>query len=66
MDEKELAASELDDLLQRTANKVGGDSPKVGVTGGVASEEVTYLKAENSALQKSIQSMYIFPNVNKK
>ncbi len=64
MDEKEHASSELDDLRQRTANKLGGDSPKMGEAGGVASEEVTYLKAENSALQKSIQSKYSFPNNN--
>ncbi|XP_064399801.1 GRIP1-associated protein 1-like [Halichondria panicea] len=57
MDEKEHASSELDDLRQRTANKLGGDSPKMGEAGGVASEEVTYLKAENSALQKSIQTL---------
>ncbi len=58
IDEKEQVATELTDLRQKTGGKVGGDSPKMGVSGGVSSEEVTFLKAKNAALQKSLQSKY--------
>ena len=55
IDEKELAVSELAELRRRTSTDVGGDSPKKGVVSGVSDEEVTFLKAENAALQKSLQ-----------
>ena len=49
--------SELANLRQQSTTKVGGDSPRRGVAGGVVTgggEEVTSLKAENAALQKSL------------
>ena len=55
IDEKELVVSELAELRQRTSTEVGGDSPKGGMASGVSDEEVTFLKAENAALQKSLQ-----------
>ena len=55
IDEKELVVSELAELRQRTSTEVGGESPKGGVASGVSDEEVTFLKAENAALQKSLQ-----------
>ena len=63
IDEKDQVVSELDNLRQQSSTGVGGDSPRRGVVGGVATcggEEVTFLKAENAALQKSLQckSMY--------